>query len=118
MRKRKPLIDDDGEVRELLMEDIRRFRPAAEVLPPALAEKLGVRLRDKGQGVAIPNTPWYRDKIRKRDAAEGARAAATDPKEERKLRARRDRYRAMITMGPSRTSEASRTAWETRQGSR
>ncbi|WP_415033133.1 BrnA antitoxin family protein [Azonexus sp.] len=33
---RKPLIDDDGEVRELVAEDLREFRHAAEVLPPDL----------------------------------------------------------------------------------
>lgn len=36
MNKRAPMIDDDGEVRELTAEDMRRFRPAAEVLPPEL----------------------------------------------------------------------------------
>lgn len=41
-RERKPLIDDDGEVRELLLEDIRQFRPAAEVLSPSLLAKLGI----------------------------------------------------------------------------
>jgi uncharacterized protein (DUF4415 family) len=34
MNAREPLIDDDGEVRELTVEDLREFRPAAEVLPP------------------------------------------------------------------------------------
>lgn len=33
-RECKPLIDKAGEVRELLLEDIRKFRPAIEVLPP------------------------------------------------------------------------------------
>jgi uncharacterized protein (DUF4415 family) len=36
MTKRAPLIDDDGEVRELTAADLRLFRPAAEVLPPEL----------------------------------------------------------------------------------
>ena len=36
MNARKSLIDDNGEVRELMPEDLREFRPAAEVLPPAL----------------------------------------------------------------------------------
>jgi predicted restriction endonuclease len=39
----KPLIDEDGEVRELLLEDIRKFRPAAEVLPPSLLTTLGIK---------------------------------------------------------------------------
>ena len=43
MRKRKPLTDKDGEVRELLLEDMKRFRPVAEVLSPASLEKLGLK---------------------------------------------------------------------------
>jgi uncharacterized protein (DUF4415 family) len=45
MRKRKPLTDEDGEVRELLMEDIRQFRPMAEGISPTLAAKLGIQVR-------------------------------------------------------------------------
>ncbi|MGH7112056.1 MAG: HNH endonuclease signature motif containing protein, partial [Stellaceae bacterium] len=41
-RECKPLIDKAGEVRELLLEDIRKFRPAIEVLPPSLLAKLGI----------------------------------------------------------------------------
>jgi hypothetical protein len=44
MKKRKPLTDESGEVRELLMEDIRRFRPMAEGLSPSLAAKLGIKI--------------------------------------------------------------------------
>ena len=36
MNARPPLIDEDGEIRELTAEDLRHFRPAAEVLPPEL----------------------------------------------------------------------------------
>jgi hypothetical protein len=43
MRKRRPLTDEDGEVRELLLEDMKRFRPIAEVLSPASLEKLGLK---------------------------------------------------------------------------
>lgn len=43
MAKRKPLIDADGEVRELTAEDMAKFRPAADVLPQSLRMKLGVR---------------------------------------------------------------------------
>src|SRR5215470_8708090 len=42
MRTRKPLIDKEGEVRELLLEDIKQFRPAREVLSPSLLAKLGI----------------------------------------------------------------------------
>jgi uncharacterized protein (DUF4415 family) len=34
MAKLKPLIDDDGEVRELTTADLKRMRPAAEVHSP------------------------------------------------------------------------------------
>jgi uncharacterized protein (DUF4415 family) len=43
MASRKPLIDADGEVRELTAEDMAKFRSAAEVLPLSLKKKLGVR---------------------------------------------------------------------------
>ena len=43
MANRKPLIDTDGEVRELTAEDIAKFKPAAEVLPSSLKKKPGVR---------------------------------------------------------------------------
>ena len=45
MSKRIPLIDDDGEVRELTAADMRVFKPASEVLPLALQKKLGMRPR-------------------------------------------------------------------------
>ena len=43
MPKRKPLTDNDGEVRELSAADIKRMRPAREMLPASLRAKLGVR---------------------------------------------------------------------------
>jgi uncharacterized protein (DUF4415 family) len=42
---KKPMIDDDGEVRELTAEDFKQFRPAAEVLPSHIQTKLGMRRR-------------------------------------------------------------------------
>jgi len=45
MSKRAPLIDADGEVRELMAEDLKKFRPAQEVLPLDLQETLGIRRR-------------------------------------------------------------------------
>ena len=43
MASRKPLIDADGEVRELTAEDMAKFRPTTEVLPLSLRKKLGMR---------------------------------------------------------------------------
>ncbi len=40
MKKRAPLVDDNGEVRELSAADLRHFKPAAEVLEPALYASL------------------------------------------------------------------------------
>jgi hypothetical protein len=62
----------------------------------------------------LTGTEWYADKREKRDAAERALAAETDPKRRRSLRARRDRYQVMLTMGPEGTSEATTKANETR----
>jgi len=45
MTRHAPLIDDDGEVRELTAADLRRFKPAHRVLPPALQKTLGMRAR-------------------------------------------------------------------------
>lgn len=45
MNKRPPLIDEDGEVRELTAEDMRLFKPAHEVLPLDLQKTLGMRAR-------------------------------------------------------------------------
>lgn len=43
MPKSKPLTDAEGEVRELTAADLKRFRPAKEVLPATLRDKLKVR---------------------------------------------------------------------------
>ncbi len=43
--KRKTLTDKSGEVRQLTRRDIKKFRPAAEVLPAALLEVLPSRKR-------------------------------------------------------------------------
>lgn len=52
MKARAPLIDDDGEVRELTAEDMKHFRPAAEVLPPDLYADL----------LAMNQAAWQRTK--------------------------------------------------------
>ncbi len=41
--KAQALIDRDGEVRELTSADLLKFKPAAEILPPSLKKKLGLR---------------------------------------------------------------------------
>jgi uncharacterized protein (DUF4415 family) len=38
-----PLIDNKGEVRELTAEDLKRFKPARDVLPQSLQKTLGIR---------------------------------------------------------------------------
>jgi uncharacterized protein (DUF4415 family) len=45
MTKRAPLIDDNGEVRELTSADLRHFKPAAEVLPPEVLKVMGIKPR-------------------------------------------------------------------------
>ena len=49
MSKKLPLIDDDGEVRELDAADFALFRPASEVLPPELYAGL-VAMNKKRRG--------------------------------------------------------------------
>jgi len=41
--KKLPLINKKGEVRELTREDMILFKPAKEVLPASLLQKLSVR---------------------------------------------------------------------------
>jgi uncharacterized protein (DUF4415 family) len=43
MKKVLALTNKEGEVRNLSGEDMRSFKSAKEVLPPALQKKLGVR---------------------------------------------------------------------------
>ena len=44
MAKRKPLTNEDGEVRELTAADFKRARPAAEVLPGLVGKTAAARL--------------------------------------------------------------------------
>ena len=43
MAERALMTDKDGEVRELTAADLRRFKPAAAVLPPDLLEVMGIK---------------------------------------------------------------------------
>lgn len=45
MAKRLPLTDEDGEARELTADDLKRFKPASDVLPPELLAVLPRRGR-------------------------------------------------------------------------
>ena len=44
MTNPKPLIDEFGEVRELTKEDMKRFRPAREVLPELFGTELAAQM--------------------------------------------------------------------------
>ena len=45
MGKTKPLTNEEGEVRELSAADLKRFKPAHEVLPASLQKTLGMKQR-------------------------------------------------------------------------
>ena len=45
MVSRLPVTDEDGKVGDLSDVDMSLFRPAREVLPPALQKTLGMRMR-------------------------------------------------------------------------
>jgi uncharacterized protein (DUF4415 family) len=47
MKKRKPLTNTEGEVRELTAEDFARMRPMEDVLPPELVKI--IRNRKRGE---------------------------------------------------------------------
>jgi hypothetical protein len=41
-----PLVDKDGEVCELTVKDMAKFKPASEVLPVSLQRNLGLGVHD------------------------------------------------------------------------
>jgi uncharacterized protein (DUF4415 family) len=50
---KKPLTNEDGEIREITMAEMRRFRPTFEVLPPELVEIIKNRkVGERGPQVA------------------------------------------------------------------
>lgn len=49
MSKRKPMIDEQGEVRPLTAEDMAHFRPAAEVLPASFLAGMAAEKKRRGQ---------------------------------------------------------------------
>lgn len=50
MSKRKPLTNEEGEVRELTAADFRRMRPARDVLPKLIGAKAAAELlRPRGR---------------------------------------------------------------------
>ncbi len=70
MANRKPLIDEDGEVREITAEDVARFKPFSAL--PAAEQKMLLKLRRRGPQKAPKKVPIS---IRlSPDVAEGLRA--------------------------------------------
>lgn len=65
MANRKPLTDNDGEVRSLTADDFKRFRSAADVLSPALTAKLATSRRGprKARNKERINIPLSREVI-------------------------------------------------------
>lgn len=59
MSKRRPVIDSEGEVRELTVDDMRHFRPAADILPSSLKKALGVRGRPRSANKKVPTNVRY-----------------------------------------------------------
>lgn len=67
---KKPMIDQDGEVRELTADDLKHFRPAEQALPTDLQAKLGMRHRGPQKAPTKIQTTIRFD----RDVLEGLRA--------------------------------------------
>ena len=61
MKKRPPLVDNDGEVRELTAEDIAGFKPAKDALPPALYA--GLVAMNRRAGVRGPQKAPTKERI-------------------------------------------------------
>lgn len=53
---RKPLIDEDGEVRELTAEDMKLFKPTAEVVPAKLYKAMSKRGRPRKDQPKVSTT--------------------------------------------------------------
>ncbi|MDI1246521.1 MAG: BrnA antitoxin family protein [Rhodoferax sp.] len=56
MNARAPLIDDDGEVRELTAEDFKHFKPAREVLGAELYAMLTKQRGPQKAALKVPTT--------------------------------------------------------------
>jgi uncharacterized protein (DUF4415 family) len=70
MANRKPLIDENGEVREITAEDVARFKPFSAL--PASEQKVLLKLRKRGPQKSPKKVPIS---IRlSPDVAEGLRA--------------------------------------------
>jgi uncharacterized protein (DUF4415 family) len=70
MANRKPLIDEDGEVREITSEDVARFKPFSAL--PRVEQKMLLKLRKRGPQKSPKKVPIS---IRlSLDVAEGLRA--------------------------------------------
>ena len=52
----KPLINEDGEVREITAQDMADFKPAAEVLSPAVFAMLSAPRKPRGANKAPTKT--------------------------------------------------------------
>jgi uncharacterized protein (DUF4415 family) len=73
MAKRKPLIDDDGEVREITAEDVALFKPFSTL--SAAEQKVLLKLRRRGPQRSPKKVPIS---IRlSPDVAEGLRSTGT-----------------------------------------
>ena len=73
MANRKPLIDDDGEVREITAEDVRLFKPFSAL--PEAEQKVLVSLRRRGPQKA-PRKVHISIRLSP-DVAEGLRATGS-----------------------------------------
>lgn len=56
MEPRTPLIDDDGEVRQLTAKDLKRFKPARDVLSPELYAMLTKGRGPQKAALKVPTT--------------------------------------------------------------
>ncbi|MFV3126626.1 BrnA antitoxin family protein [Niveispirillum sp. KHB5.9] len=54
---RKPLTNEDGEVRELTTQDFQEMRPAAKALPGLLGEELAAQLLQRRPGRGPQKAP-------------------------------------------------------------
>jgi HNH endonuclease len=85
MKKPKPPIDENGEIREWLAEDLKRFRPIAEVVTPSLAANLGIESREREEPLSID--------------ADNTRPLVRNQGEARKIAAKHYPFRCCVVCG-------------------
>jgi hypothetical protein len=87
-------------LRSLTMSPIDRALRTARNMARLKLEAGGAVTEQRPVSIRLTDDAWYAAMRAKRNAAEWALLVETDPEKKRRLRARRDRCDAILTVGP------------------